>query len=268
VSWMDDLRSLPSSIRLAVHLLGAVATIAGLGYWDVIKLPIWGSITLGWWGAVLTAVWIIGLTNAYNFMDGTDGIAGGQALIAGFGWALLGWNAGFPLICGLGVLIAGSSLGFLFHNWPPARIFMGDIGSAFLGYSLAVLPVMYGFFSREGVGSPVVGLLLVWPFVFDTAFTFTRRLCRGENVFSAHRSHLYQRMTSAVSGHARIALVYSGLTLAGVLLAQVWSLRVVNGSVTCLLALPVLCFGLWILTLIWEQRQADGSRSRSALDRT
>jgi hypothetical protein len=138
-----------------------------------------------------------------------------------------------------------------------------------LGYSLAALPVMYRFFSRESVGSPAVGLLLVWPFVFDTAFTFTRRLCRGENVFAAHRSHLYQRMTSAVSGHARVAFAYSGLTLAGVFLAQVWSTRVVNGSVHCLIALPVLCLGLWILTIIWEQRQAGESRPRSAaLDRT
>jgi UDP-N-acetylmuramyl pentapeptide phosphotransferase/UDP-N-acetylglucosamine-1-phosphate transferase len=193
----------------------------------------------------------------------------GQALVAGLGWAFLGWNAGFSLIAGLGLLIAGSSLGFLFHNWSPARIFMGDIGSAFLGYTLAVLPLMYSFFSKESPGSSAVGLLLVWPFVFDTAFTFIRRLCRGEDVLAAHRSHLYQRMTSAVSGHARVAFIYSGLTLVGALLAQVWSVRVVNGAVTCLLALPFLCLGLWILTLIQEHRQSAETRPElSALERT
>jgi UDP-N-acetylmuramyl pentapeptide phosphotransferase/UDP-N-acetylglucosamine-1-phosphate transferase len=156
VSWVDDLRSLPSSIRLSVHFLGAAVPIAGLGYWRIVELPLWGSVNLGWWGAIVSAVWIIGLTNAYNFMDGTDGIASGQAIVAGLGWALLGWTAGIPLIAGLGLLIAGSSMGFLFHNWPPARVFMGDIGSAFLGYTLAVLPLLYGFFRNEGTGSPAV----------------------------------------------------------------------------------------------------------------
>jgi len=259
VSWMDDVRSVPSPIRLAVHFVAAGVVIAGLGYWSAIQLPVVGILAFGWFGAVVTAVWIVGLTNAYNFMDGTDGIAGGQACVAGLGWAFLGWTAGAPLISGIGLLIAGSSLGFLFHNWPPARIFMGDIGSAFLGYTLAVLPLMLGFYSGESAGAPVVGLLLVWPFVFDTAFTFTRRLFRKENVFAAHRSHLYQRMTTSVSGHAKVALLYAGLTLAGVLLAQVWSLKVVSGAVTGLLAVPFLCLGLWILTIIQERRLAGES---------
>jgi UDP-N-acetylmuramyl pentapeptide phosphotransferase/UDP-N-acetylglucosamine-1-phosphate transferase len=255
ISWLDDLRPLPSSIRLGVHLGAAVIVIGGLGYWRTLALPLVGSITLGWWGALLTAVWIVGLTNAYNFMDGTDGIAGVQALVGGLGWALLGWKTDQSLVSGLGLATAGSSLGFLFHNWPPARIFMGDVGSAFLGYTLAVLPVMYGFFSQRSPGVPVVGLLLVWPFVFDTSFTFIRRLRRRENVFVSHRSHLYQRMSTAETGHARIALLYSGLALAGGLLAQVWSARVVGGEVNCLLALPVLCLGLWIFVAIHERRR-------------
>lgn len=269
VSWLDDLRSLARSIRFAVHLLGAMVAIAGFGYWSTLALPLLGTVALGWWGAVITAVWIVGLTNAFNFMDGTDGIAAGQALVAGLGWALLGWKAGYPLLGGLGLLVAGSSLGFLTHNWPPARIFMGDVGSAFLGYTLAVLPVMYGFFSRSSAGAPIVGLLLVWPFVFDTAFTFIRRLCRRENVFAAHRSHLYQRMTSAHSGHSRVALIYSGLALAGGILAQVWSTRVVAGAVNSLLALPVLCLGLWALAAFQESRQAVAEKScHAALEKT
>jgi UDP-N-acetylmuramyl pentapeptide phosphotransferase/UDP-N-acetylglucosamine-1-phosphate transferase len=255
VSWLDDLRSLPNSIRFSIHLLGAGIAIAGLGYWDTLALPVLGTIPLGGWGAVITAVWIVGLTNAYNFMDGTDGIAGCQALVAGFAWALLGWQAGMTILAGIGLLIACSSLGFLIHNWPPARIFMGDVGSAFLGYSLAVLPVMYVFFSKDSPGAPVVGLLLVWPFVFDTAFTFIRRLLRRENVFAAHRAHIYQRMSSARSGHARVALLYSGLALVGCALARVWSTRVAGGDVTGIAVLPFLCLGLWAFVEILERRQ-------------
>jgi UDP-N-acetylmuramyl pentapeptide phosphotransferase/UDP-N-acetylglucosamine-1-phosphate transferase len=197
----------------------------------------------------------VGLTNAYNFMDGTDGIAACQALAAGLGWALLGWQGGVPIVAGIGLLIACGSLGFLIHNWPPARIFMGDVGSAFLGYSLAVLPVMYFHFRKDSPGAPIVGLLLVWPFVFDTAFTFLRRLLRRENVFAAHRSHLYQRMSSARSGHARVALLYSGLALAGCALAQVWSTRVAGGAVAGTAVLPFLCLGLWALAVILERRR-------------
>ncbi len=264
VSWFDDLSSLPSWIRLTVHFSGAIIAIAGYGFWGTIALPVVGSVNLGWWGAAVTAMWIVGLTNAYNFMDGTDGIAGSQAVIAGLGWALIGWAAGIPLVGGLGFLVAGASLGFLVHNWPPAHLFMGDIGSAFLGYALAVLPVMYGFFDKNGTGAPAVGLLLVWPFVFDTSFTFVRRLCRGENVFSAHRSHLYQRMSTAHSGHARVAVIYSGLALVGGVLAQVWLTRVAQGAVSIVLVLPVLCVGLWLLVAIQERRQAVDSGSRVA----
>ena len=109
----------------------------------------------------------------------------------------------------------------------------------------------------------MVGLLLVWPFVFDTAFTFLRRLFKRENVFEAHRSHLYQRMSSVRSGHEKVALVYSGMTLIGCLLAQVWSTRVIDGRVNCLLALPVFCVGLWALATACERRMdraADSHR--------
>ena len=261
VSWLDDVRTLPSWLRLGAHLLAACIAVAGLGYWKEVSLPLVGTVSLGGWGAVVTVFWIVGLTNAYNFMDGTDGIAGAQAVVASLGWAVLGWIGGIPMVGGLGLALAGSSLGFLIHNWPPARIFMGDVGSAFLGYTLAVFPVMYGFFDEAGSGIWAVALLLVWPFVFDTLFTFARRLRKGENVFAAHRSHLYQRMTTAHSGHARVALLYSGLALIGGLLAQVWSTRVAHGAVTVTLALPLLCLGLWAAAVIGDRKRIEAGRS-------
>ena len=142
VSWLDDQRSLPNRVRFAAHSLGAILAILAFGYWRVVSIPLIGSLDLGWLGLLITFVWIAGLTNAYNFMDGIDGIAGGQAVVAGLGWAVLGWSDQQPLVAALGVLLAAASLGFLGHNWPPARIFMGDVGSAFLGYTFAVLPVV------------------------------------------------------------------------------------------------------------------------------
>ena len=128
VSWLDDLYSLSAATRFAAHGLAALAAIVAFGYWQAIPLLPTRSVALGCGGAVVTWLWIVGLTNAYNFMDGSDGMAGSQAVIAGLGWACLGWLADFPLLADLSLLLAVGSLGFLPHNWPPARIFMGDVG--------------------------------------------------------------------------------------------------------------------------------------------
>jgi UDP-N-acetylmuramyl pentapeptide phosphotransferase/UDP-N-acetylglucosamine-1-phosphate transferase len=262
ISWMDDLRSISSISRLLVHLVCAFLAIGGLGYWQVIYIPMLGPIHLGYGGLILTAIWIVGLTNAYNFMDGTDGIAAGQAIAAGLGWAVLGWIGGVPLISALGFFIACSSAGFLIHNWPPASIFMGDVGSAFLGYSFAVLPLLYTRLNGDS-RSFLFGILLVWPFVFDTLFTLLRRLLRGENIFQAHRSHLYQRLTTPTSGHKNVAILYFSLASLGVLLALGWILNVpgietVAGPVIFLLFLLMLAF-----VRFCERRRSPQSEMRS-----
>lgn len=223
ISWIDDLHSVSCRPRLAIHLLGALLAVAAFGGWHTIELP-WGQpVHLGYFGVALTVVWIIGLTNAYNFMDGSDGMAGSQGVIAGLGWACLGLLSGSPLVTGIALLLTGATLGFLLHNWPPARIFMGDVGSAFLGYSFAVLPLL-GLHEKGPLASasPILGLLLVWPFVFDAAFTFLRRLRNGENVFDAHRSHLYQRLIIAGHSHRFVMILYSALAIVGSAAGVLW----------------------------------------------
>ena len=148
-------------------------------------------------------------------------------------------------------LLAGSSLGFLGHNWPPARIFLGDVGSAFLGYTLAVLPVIAALLEPR---LALAGVLLVFPFVFDTSFTLLRRWRRGENIFVAHRSHLYQRLVIAGYSHRAVTLLYAGLALVGVVLALAWVLEL-PGSDWLALGLPGLfCLGLWQLVVRAETR--------------
>jgi UDP-N-acetylmuramyl pentapeptide phosphotransferase/UDP-N-acetylglucosamine-1-phosphate transferase len=139
--------------------------------------PFLGDLRLYSLGIPIALFWIMGLTNAYNFMDGIDGIAAGQAIVAGLGWAVIGWVNGQPLVGVLGVLIAATSLGFLGHNWPPARIFMGDVGSAFLGYTFAILPLMFapGSAGTDSTVALIWAILLVWPFLFDTSYTLMRR---------------------------------------------------------------------------------------------
>ncbi len=223
VSYRDDLHSLSYWIRFAVHIIVAGLVVIGIGYWRILQLPFIGQLSLGWLGLPLTFLWIVGLINAYNFMDGIDGIAGGQGVIAGLGWAILGWISGQFLIVGIGLVLAASCMGFLGHNWSPARIFMGDVGSAFLGYTFAVLPVVVAQHSSRFT---LAGVLLLWPFIFDTLFTFLRRLVHHENVFTAHCSHLYQRLVATGFSHKKVTSLYIGLAIIGlvcsVAIAQEW----------------------------------------------
>ncbi|MBX3053008.1 MAG: glycosyltransferase family 4 protein [Caldilineaceae bacterium] len=242
VSWLDDLRSLSNRIRFSAHAAGALLILLAVGFWQEVDLPFVGFVHWGWLGVPFTFLWVVGLTNAYNFMDGIDGLAGSQAVIAGAGWAGLGWLGGEPLVSLLGLLVAGSSFGFLLHNWPPARIFMGDVGSAFLGFTFAALSVLA---AQQNPRLAVAGILLLWPFLFDTAFTFLRRLRRRENVFAAHRSHLYQRLVIAGYSHRTVTLLYSGLALVGVVLAFGWVLEL-PGTDWLAVGIPsLLCLGLW-----------------------
>jgi UDP-N-acetylmuramyl pentapeptide phosphotransferase/UDP-N-acetylglucosamine-1-phosphate transferase len=231
VSWVDDLHSLPSGIRFSAHSLAAIVGIAACGYWHTVSFPLIGQIRLGLLGLPLTFFWIVGLTNAYNFMDGIDGIAGGQAMVAGLWWSVFGWLYQQPLCLVLGLFLASSSMGFLVHNWPPARIFMGDVGSAFLGYSFAMLPIMANYsMSLEGgwSGSFLAGILITWPFLLDTTLTFLRRLYNGEDVFRAHRTHIYQRLVIAGYSSGVISLLYMGLNIMGGIVAMLWSMPEVN----------------------------------------
>lgn len=221
VSWLDDLRSVPSLIRFAVHIAAAVAFVAVTGGWSEVWLPGVGVIALGKIGAVIAVIWIAGLTNAYNFMDGLDGIAGLQAVVAGLGWLIVSTITHSYAVGVIGALLAGSAAGFLLHNWRPARIFMGDVGSAFLGYMFAAAAVI-GADSDPRLA--FVGVLLVWPFVMDTSLTFAGRALRRERVFSAHKSHLYQRLQQSGWSHANVSALYGALAAAGVICAA-WILK-------------------------------------------
>jgi Fuc2NAc and GlcNAc transferase len=258
VGWIDDLYSLPSMTRLAAHGLAAMTAIAALGYWQAFPLLPGHEMTVGCAGAAITLIWIVGLANAYSFMDGSDGMAAAQAVIAGLGWACLGWLADCPAIVGLSLLLAAGSTGFLLHNWPPARVFMGDVGSVFLGYSFAVLPLLA--IRADGPlasASPVVGLLPVWPFIFDTAFTFVRRLRRGENVLEAHRTHLYQRLLISGRSHRFVMFLYSGLAVMGAVAAVAWLKWPVPAFWCSAAIFPSLAGALYRFVAVEERRAAE-----------
>ncbi|HEX7709210.1 MAG TPA: glycosyltransferase family 4 protein [Thermoanaerobaculia bacterium] len=222
LGFADDVRSLSVRIRLAVQLGCAVAFALGVERLQSLTLSETLQMDLGWLAIPLTVAWLVGLTNAYNFMDGIDGIAGLQAVIAGLGWAVIGGLRGDALLTLAGIGIAASATGFLVHNWPPARIFLGDAGSGFLGFVFAALTVIG---ARADATTLFVGALLVWPFLFDSILTFFRRLLAGEPVFAPHRAHLYQRMVAAGRSHRRVTNLFGTAALLTTLAALAVELR-------------------------------------------
>jgi len=189
VSWVDDLRGLSPFLRLLAQIV-----VVAIGIWA----KAWG---LGWAGfAAISLLWLW-CTNLFNFMDGIDGITGTEAAAIGIGlllFASVGTGAD-PGLTMLAAAMVGAALGFLVWNWSPARIFLGDVGSAPLGYLVGFLLldlVMRGFWK--------VALILPLYFLADASITLARRLLRGERVWHAHREHFYQQAVRAGLSHAAV----------------------------------------------------------------
>jgi Fuc2NAc and GlcNAc transferase len=225
VSLFDDVKTISPFWRFLCHSLAAGMVIWQVQGFDKLLIPFYGIVQTGFLGNIIAFLWIVWLINAYNFMDGIDGIAASQAVTAGIGWLLIGVLYNFDQIGLYGGVVAFSALGFLIHNWQPAKIFMGDVGSAFLGFTFAVFPLL----NRERIENPVLdGYLpwiagfLVWFFVFDAVLTLIKRMLRGEKIWQAHREHIYQRLVIAGISHSTVTAIYtvcSGIITAGLIFA-------------------------------------------------
>ena len=211
IGFLDDRRPVPARLRFAVHVIAAVWALAWLGAPTVLRAGGY-VITLGWAGAVLATLGIAWFLNLFNFMDGIDGIAASEAVFmtcAGAGLALLGGMSSGVMAVGLP--LAASCCGFLLLNWPPAKIFMGDVGSGYLGYVIAVIALEA---TRETPGAVWVWLIVGGVFIVDATVTLVRRAARGERVFEAHRSHAYQWLARRWGSHRQVTV---GITLLNLL---------------------------------------------------
>ena len=218
VSFIDDVRPVPFSWRLIAHSVAAVLLIVDLETWHGITML--GKLDLGNFGYVLTFIWIVWMVNSYNFMDGIDGLAGLQAVIAAAGWVLLCRLLEMQPIYYFSAVIAASSLGFLVHNLSRAKVFMGDVGSAFLGFTFAALPLMGRNLAVKSPDLlPIAAVLFVWFFLFDSIITIARRAIRGEKIWIAHREHLFQRLVSSGFSHRQVTVIYG--ILASILSATI-----------------------------------------------
>ena len=196
----DDLSGLSPLFRFSVQIAGSVATLSVLAM-SVPSFRLAGySVPPAIWVPV-GAIWVVWMLNLYNFMDGIDGLAGGEAAVAASFFFLVFAHFGESGWAVANLFIAAASMGFLVHNWPPAKVFMGDAGSVFLGAFFGMQTV------TAALTTPVPFVVLALPFlnfVLDTTVTLIRRIWRGEKWYTAHRSHYYQRMTNLGMSHARV----------------------------------------------------------------
>lgn len=218
LGFLDDHGHIAARWRLLGHFLGASWALFCLG--GLPPLGLMGVVLdLGSIGHVLAAVYLVWLLNLYNFMDGIDGIASIEAVCVCLGGALLYALIGLPVIALLPLLLACAVLGFLFWNFPPARIFMGDAGSGFLGIMLGILSLQAAWVAPQLLWSWVI---LLGVFITDATFTLLRRLLRGDKVYEAHRSHAYQYASRQFGRHLPVTLVVAAINLFWLLPIALW----------------------------------------------
>jgi Fuc2NAc and GlcNAc transferase len=215
VGWLDDRRDVPTLVRLGVHVGGASTAVVLLGGLPELALGE-AQLALGAPGAVLAVLIAVWCTNAYNFMDGIDGIAGAEGVVVGLGLAVLLWPAAG--LASLAAVVGGACAGFLVWNWQPARVFMGDVSSGFLGFTFSVLALAG---ARAGALDLPVSLLLLGVFLVDATATLLRRIAAGERFMEAHRSHAYQRAVQRGWSHAQVTSTVVALDVV-LLIVALW----------------------------------------------
>lgn len=217
VGLLDDLSHVPVRWRLLSHFCGAAVVVYAVGgmpplaYWD-------GAVYLGWPGHLLAVLALVWLLNLYNFMDGIDGIAGVQAVTFGVAGGVLLLLEGLVPEAGLLWCLAAVAAGFLCWNLPPARIFMGDVGSGFVGLMIGALTL---WLSAQYPPFFWLAAIMMSLFIVDASLTLVWRLARGERVYQAHRSHVYQLLALRF-GHGPVIAGVAAINLL-LLLPLAWA---------------------------------------------
>jgi UDP-GlcNAc:undecaprenyl-phosphate/decaprenyl-phosphate GlcNAc-1-phosphate transferase len=214
VAFLDDLFDWPFIVKLGAQVLAALVAVSSGLYVMDFRIPYFGAVPLAWAGVVATLVWILFTTNAMNFIDGLNGLASGVALIACLFIVFIAERHGGWFAYAAAGLLAAGLAGFLPFNFPKARIFMGDVGSQFCGFMLAVLAVVASRFDGVELSFLLMPMLLSGV-LFDVAFTLVRRGLQGEAVTRPHRGHLYQVAQRSGLSAVTVTLVHWGFTMFG-----------------------------------------------------
>lgn len=202
---LDDARGLSAWLRLLIQVGAALVLVATGNVIDRVDIPVVGEVSFGWISIPVTVLFVIGSINAYNFIDGIDGLAAGSAFIACVFLSFIAWMLGHGPLALLFLAVGGSSLGFLQFNFPPSRLFMGDGGSTFLGYFFAYAAIAGN--RLEPALPAFVPVLILSSLYLDAGLTVVNRLLKRERLFQPHRTHYYQRLLQIGLNHKQVTLL-------------------------------------------------------------
>ena len=231
IGFVDDHHPLTARLRLLVHLLGAGLTLGLLG-------SPWSSLAC----VAVAVVWIVAMTNAWNFMDGINGIASVNAMVAFLAYGLVGWIDGRTDVSTLSLIALGATAGFVPFNFPRAQLFMGDVGSGSLGFLLAVNVLLLW---NGDVSSVPVLLFPVLGMVADAGLTLAFRVLSGRRWYVAHREHLYQWMVRSGYSHAQVVMAFVGFSLVVALPHMLVAWHIPSLSFPALISAMLIASGLW-----------------------
>jgi UDP-GlcNAc:undecaprenyl-phosphate GlcNAc-1-phosphate transferase len=209
---LDDTRGLSPKVKLAGQTLAALIVVSFGVKVNFLTNPFDDVVFLGKLAVPFSILWIVGVTNALNLIDGLDGLAAGTSGIAAVTIAVVAWMEGHTAVAILALILAGSVFGFLPFNFNPARVFMGDTGSMFLGFSLAVLAII-GLTKSATFISIFIPVVILGIPIFDTAYAIIRRFLNGASIFEADKEHLHHQLLSIGLTHRQTVLVIYGVNI-------------------------------------------------------
>lgn len=241
VGLLDDMRGLSPKGKLLGQLIGAfIAVLYGVRI-DFITNPLGGFIYTGNLAIPFSMLWIVGITNTINLIDGLDGLASGVGSIASLTLFAVALKEGQPTIAILAITLSGSSFGFLPYNFHPAKIFMGDTGAMFLGYVLACISILGALKTTAAVTLAIPVLALGVP-IFDTVFAIVRRHQNGQPIFQGDQGHLHHRLLDlGLSQKKAVLVIYSISILLGMMAFGI------NGAGPLLATLILILMGLLLV---------------------
>lgn len=236
---LDDKYELSAKYKLLGQLLAAAAVVGSGLTVDHLTIPFVGTFDLGLWTYPVTVFWIVAITNAINLIDGLDGLSAGISAIVIATIAFMAGVAGKPLILMISLILLGSTLGFLFHNFYPAKIFMGDTGALFLGYSISILSLL-GLYKSVTLFSFIVPIIILGVPVFDTTYAIIRRIVNKKPISAPDKSHLHHRLLALGLSHRKTVLCIYGFGI-------VFSISAILFSTATLWVSIFIIFGLLLI---------------------
>ncbi len=250
-SLLDDIQEVSVHAKFIAQIIASFVLILSGFTFNQLSLPIIGEVDLLIFSYVISFVWLIGLTNAYNFMDGLDGlIAGVTVLVCAF-FMLICWQQQELLLSLLTLSLLAGAFGFLICNFPPAKIFMGDVGSAFAGFFLAAIAL---WATTNNMASMWLMPMLVFNIIFDTFFTYIRRYREGKKLTQAHKTHCYQLLNQLGFSHKEVSLIHYFFVFVQGMVALLMIKQ--NETIHCLFFIPFIAFYSFYCWRVIQQAKA------------